>query len=175
MSPDSPLGQLAQRVARIEQRMEDVIARFTERVGDMAGEIRRLHEDADRDIRAFAPAVQDIDRHGVRIEYVIEQVNSLHRGLESLDKRMDLEREQRILGQEERKRELREAQEAAQAEIERVQREAAAALRDAITDREKQTRELKNRITLALLTLAGLFVTSGVTLVASLLGGSGHG
>jgi multidrug resistance efflux pump len=88
---------------------------------------------------------------------------------------MDLEREQRILGQEERKRELREAQEAAQGEIERVQREAASALRDAITDREKQTRELKNRITLALLTLAGLFVTSGVTLVASLLGGSGHG
>jgi DNA repair exonuclease SbcCD ATPase subunit len=174
MSPDSALGQLAQRVARIEQRMEDVIARFTERVTDMAGEIRRLHEDADRDIRAFAPAVQDIDRHGVRIEYVIEQINSLDRGLDSLDKRMDLEREQRILDREERKRELREAQEAAQAAIEQVQREAAEALRDAITEREKQTRELKNRITLALLTLAGLFVTSGATLIAALLGG-GHG
>src|SRR4051812_31876144 len=171
MSPDSALGQLAQRVARMEQRMEDVIVRFTERIGEMTGEIRRAREDADRDVRTFAPAVQDIDRHGVRLEYLADQVGAIRSTLDGLDKRLDGEREQRILALEDGKRALHDVQEAAHNAIVAVQKEAAEALRASNEAQEKKNSEHRNRITLAMFTLAGLFVSSGATLLTTLLGG----
>lgn len=174
MSPDSPLGKLAQRVSALEQRVEDLVGRFSDRIGDLAAELRRYHDEADNDVRSFAPAVQEIHEVKAGFKFVGEQILGLRADVAALDHRIDDEREQRLAGQEERRREMREIQEASTAAIERVQREAAEALRDAISEREKQNRELKNRITLALLSLVGLFVTSGATLLAALLGGGGH-
>jgi predicted phage tail protein len=175
MSPDSPLGKVAQRVSALEQRVEDLVRGFTERLSDLAGEVRSMRKDTAEDIRAFGPLVQEHHEIKAEMRFVHESMDALLAAHAALDKRMDDEREQRIAGQEDRRRELREAHEAAMAAAEAVKREAAEALRDAITEREKQTRELKNRVTLGVLVLFGGFLTSGATLLAAILGGTGHG
>lgn len=173
MSPDSPLGKLAQRVSALEQRVEDLVGRFTDRISDLTAEVRTMRKDTADDFRAFAPMVKEHNEIASELKFAREQLLGLRTDVASLDRRIDEEREQRLAGQEDRKREMRDLHEASTAAIERVQREASEALREAISERDKQNRELKNRVALALLTLAGIFVTSGASLLAVLFGG-GH-
>src|SRR4051812_47777870 len=113
MSPDSPLGKLAQRVSALEQRVEDLVRGFTERLGDIAGEVRTMRKDTAEDIRAFGPLVQEHHEIKTEMGFVREAVLGLRADIAALDKRMDDERELRIAGQEDRRRELREAHEEA--------------------------------------------------------------
>lgn len=92
MSPDSALGQLAQRVSRVEQRVEDLMTRVVERFteaersrGDLRSEIRELRDELRR------------------------AVKELRGELVSLDQRLDSESEERRKGQQERKNELADA------------------------------------------------------------------
>lgn len=82
MSPDSPLGKLAQRVSALEQRVEDLVVRVTERMADIASETRRYHDEADSDVRSFAPAVREMHELKGEMKFIREQMAGLREDLQ---------------------------------------------------------------------------------------------
>ena len=113
MSPDSPLGKLAQRVSALEQRVEDLVARFNERLMDLAGEVRNMRKETAEDFRAFGPIVQE--HHEIRVDLrhlkedvgrlrsdVNQAVTEFRHGLDVLEERMEKDDKERRIRQEER-------------------------------------------------------------------------
>lgn len=143
MSPDSALGQLAQRVARVEQRVDDLMTRVVEKFAEVS-----------EDFRVFGPMLQD---HNTFRADLIHAVQDFQRARDELkdeihELRVGLDREKiaRREGQEERRQELV----------------------DAIEDRRRETAQTRTMMKVAAIGLIGTFVTSGgVVLVAIITGG----
>ena len=113
MSPDSPLGKLAQRVSALEQRVEDLVARFNERLMDLAGEVRNMRKETAEDFRAFSPLVQEHHEIRADLRHLTEDVSRMRSdvttaikefrdGLDHLEARMEKDDKERRLRQEER-------------------------------------------------------------------------
>lgn len=138
MTPDSALGALAQRVARVEQRVDDLMERIVERFAGVA-----------EDIRIFAPMVREHDEMRAEMRFVRESVTSLLAQQKLLETRIQEERQLRIEGQRERKEELEAAIAERTAEMARLE-----------ADRVKQHKEMRTRVLVATLALLGVFATS---------------
>lgn len=160
MSPDSPLGKLAQRVASLEQRMEDVIARFTERVAEMAAELRRLGDRHDSDIRSFAPLVEEHHELRADLRHIAEKVTDLRsditaaitefrRGLDEIEERLMVEAKDRL--------QVREQREEREKERELLH--------------QKDVRAQRMMLRVAAVGLFGTFLTSTAAVLAAVLGG----
>src|SRR4051812_37038785 len=113
MSPDSPLGRLAQRVSALEQRVEDLVARFNERLVDLASEVRNMRKDTADDFRAFGPLVKEHHEIRADLRHLNDDVGRLRgdvaqgfmdfrEGLEHLEDRFERDEKERRLRQEER-------------------------------------------------------------------------
>lgn len=158
MSPDSALGALAQRLARIEQRVDDLMERIVEKFAVVA-----------EDIRIFGPLVREHDEMRAEMRFVRESVVGILARQTALEKRMDDEREERIKGQAERKNELEAAREERNLEIARIE-----------ADRRKQADEFRARADAQraesrklFYGVVGIFITAAFGLVAQLLGSGG--
>jgi chromosome segregation ATPase len=112
MSPDSALGQLAQRVARLEQRVDDLAQRAVERLADLAEAVRSARADARQDYEAFGPMLVEHAEIRGDVRHLGEVVSRLERRFAEFERRWD-ERERREVEQghheaEERGRKVRE-------------------------------------------------------------------
>jgi chromosome segregation ATPase len=147
--PDSPLGALQERVARLEQRADDLMQRVLERFGDFA-----------EDIRVFAPLVREHDEMRAEMRFVRESVTTLLAHLGALEKRIEQEREDRIKGQAERKAELEEATAARSAEIAKMERDREAREEAQKAEVERQRRDFRVKYIQIMAGIVSIFLTS---------------
>lgn len=138
MSPDSALGALAQRVARVEQRVDDLMERVVEKFAGVA-----------EDIRIFGPLVREHDEMRAELRFVRESVTTLLAEQRVLKEALQQEKAERLTGQAERKAELEEAVAERRTELERLE-----------VERNKQHAEMRAKILQATLALVGVFMTS---------------
>lgn len=141
MTPDSALGGLAQRLARLEQRVDDLMERIVERFAAVA-----------EDVRIFAPMVREHDEMRAEMRFVRESVTSILEQQRRLEERLREERQQRIDGQAERKKELEAA----------------------IADRDKQHAELRAGNRKAVLAFMGVFITALAGVIIQLISQGTH-
>ena len=169
MSPDSPLGILQERVAKLEQRADDLIGRVMERFGDLAGDIKEGRIEVQKDFEVFGPMIRDHSDFRADMRHLTTKVEDALRKIEALDKRLDEEHDQRIAGQRERREELVIAREERDMELARMK-----------ADAEKQYAELQARAAQQRLEnrrmvfgLLGIFLTSVAAVLAQILGAGG--
>lgn len=154
------MGALAQRLARVEQRVDDLMERIVEKFAGVA-----------EDIRIFAPMVREHDEMRAEMRFVRESVTQLLTAQGALERRFEEEKQERIKGQAERKAELEEAILARNAEMAKLEEDRKKELVRIEEDREKQNRELRNRLLVATLALMGVFMTAAGGVAVQLLGG----
>jgi Asp-tRNA(Asn)/Glu-tRNA(Gln) amidotransferase B subunit len=141
VTPDSALGGLAQRLARLEQRVDDLMERIVERFAGVA-----------EDVRIFAPMVREHDEMRAEMRFVRESVTSILEQQRRLEERIREERQQRIDGQQERKKELEVA----------------------IAERDKQHAELRAGNRKAVLAFMGVFITALAGVIIQLISQGTH-
>lgn len=114
MTPDSALGSLAQRLARLEQRVDDLMNRVVEKFSEVA-----------EDFRVFGPMLQDHAMFRANMDHLSqdfrelratlsEAISEFRNGMDELEVRLEREAKDR--------QKVREARE----ERERTEREQAA-------------------------------------------------
>lgn len=151
--PTSPLGALQERVARMEQRVDDLLRRVVDQFDGVA-----------TDFRAFGPMLQDHATFRADLGHLLENyrrdsttfqedLREIRRELVELEHKLDQEAIARVKGQEERKQELQHA----------------------IDERLKDTRQTRMMLRVAAIGLLGTFLTSAGGVLAAVLTGSGHG
>jgi hypothetical protein len=156
MSPDSALGAIAQRVARLEQRVEDLMERVIERFAGVAD-----------DVRVFAPLIREHDEMRAEMRFVRESVTQLLASQGALEKRFEEERAERIKGQEKRRVEIEAAREERNLEIARLEAAARKQNEEMQIHADKQRLESRR----LLFGLVGIFLSSAAVVIAPLLGG----
>lgn len=150
--PDSLVGALQERVAKLEQRADDLASRAIERFGDLALAISGARTEMAEDMKVFGPMLQDHAAMRADMRHLAEDVAKVVNGLETLEVRFDRERDERIKGQAERKQELDAAIEARNLEMNKL----AAGNRRAV------------------IAFMGVFVTALAGVVIQLLNHGGH-
>ena len=106
-SLEARIGRLEQSVAKLEQRVDDLLDR-------LAGQFK----DLDDDVRAFAPIVREVDSVKAELRYIIkaqqeaqktlaEAQQDTQRAIGDLRMRMEQEAKARAQGQEKRRKEDR--------------------------------------------------------------------
>lgn len=119
MSPDSALGQLAQRIARVEQRVDDLAERALERVAEISESLKGARSETNENFRVFGPIIQDHAALRRDIEHLSDAFLEVKASLRQL--RTDLEALEDSLERAERERQqIREAREERERELERV-------------------------------------------------------
>jgi chromosome segregation ATPase len=169
VSPDSALSVLQERVARLEQRADDILERVLERFGTLQAAIKEGRSESQTDLAAFGPMLRDHSDMRADMRHMRDKVDNALAKIEALDKRLDEEREQRLSGQRERREELVIAREERDVEIARMK-----------ADAEKQYNELQARAAQQRLEnrrlvfgLAGIFLTAAAGVAAQILGAGG--
>lgn len=91
MSPDSPetrIARLEQKVAKLEQRVEDLLVSIATQFSDL-----------DRDIRAFAPLVREVDELKHQLTLALDEARGARSDLaalkRSLEDRAETQRKER--------------------------------------------------------------------------------
>jgi chromosome segregation ATPase len=59
LSPDSALGQLAQRLARLEQQVEDLTSRAIDRFGELAEAVKAVRQESAENYKVFGPMLEE--------------------------------------------------------------------------------------------------------------------
>lgn len=144
--------------------------RFRETELTVAGLVQRVN-DHENDYRVFAPMVVDQALMRKSLEDLAKSLDGAHDAIRKLDEKLDHEREERIKGQADRKRELEEAQATRDVEIKRIE---ADRMRrdDEISARADEQRASNRRL---LYGLVGIFITSASAVLVQVLTGVGAG
>jgi chromosome segregation ATPase len=138
VSPDSALGQIGQRLAKLEQRVDDLAARAVERIGDLAQEVRRARAESTKDYERFGPMLVDHSDMRADMRHLTADVAKIATALDTLEDRFDQERVERIEGQRARKEEFDAA----------------------VAEREMQHRDLRVKYMQMMVGIGGIFLTS---------------
>lgn len=169
MSPDSPLGVLQERVARLEQRADDLLGRVLERFGDLTSDIKEARAESAKDFTRFGPMIQDHSDFRADMRHLNAKLDAAVAKIEALDKRLDDEHDQRISGQRERREELVIAREERDVEMAKMKAEGERQYNE-LQERARQQRLENRRLVFG---LAGIFLTSAGAVVAQILGAGG--
>lgn len=166
MSPDSALGQLAQRIAKVEQRVDDLASRALERVTEIADNLKHSREETNENFRQFRPMIQDHVAFRVDLKHltddternfakVMAEIRALEEQQGALEDRLDREERERIA--------IREAREEKEKERER-ERKRERAERAATEKRDKWARRIQT------VAVALTFVSTSIAVAVFLLG-----
>ena len=165
MSPDSPVGQLAQRIARVEQRVDDLAERALERVAEISESLKGARAESNENFRVFGPIIQDHAALRRDLEHLNEAFTEIKGTLREL--RADLETLEDNLERAERERQqIREAREEREREWER-ERKREAEEREASERRDKWARRIQTAA------VALTFVSTSIALAVFILGPAG--
>jgi DNA repair exonuclease SbcCD ATPase subunit len=75
--PDSALGQLAQRVARIEQRVDDLASRAIERFGELSETVKAARLEATEDYKMFGPMLEERAEMRAEIRHLDAEIRKI--------------------------------------------------------------------------------------------------
>lgn len=141
--------------------MDDVADRLREIELTMAGVVQRV-ADHENDYRVFAPLVTEQALMRRALEELEKDLTGAHGAIREIASKLEREREERIAGQQQRKRELEEAVAARTAEIAKIEEHRE------LESQKNRTERL--RITLALL---AVFITSAGGVVVAIVTSKG--
>ena len=160
--PDSALGLLAQRVAKVEQRLDDLATRALERVSEVAESLKHARDESNENFRQFGPVIHDQSAVRSDITHLMERFTEIR--VEIRELRADLETLEDNLERAERERaQIREAREEREKEWERV-RAKEREDRLASERRDKWARRIQT------VAVALTFVTTSIAVAVFILG-----
>lgn len=145
MTPDSALGALQERVAKLEQRTDDLASRAIEKFTEVAD-----------DFKVFGPMLQDQAAMRADFRHITETVDRVAGSQEKLEQRIEEERRERIAGQQARKEEL----EAAIAERNLEMRMMEDREKEREDKRQQQHRDVRKFYLQLMAGIASIFLTS---------------
>ena len=162
MSPDSAIGQLAQRIAKVEQRVDDLATRALERVTEISDSLKGARAETNENFRVFGPIIQDHAALRRDIEHLNEAFTDVKAALREL--RHDLETLEDNLERAERERQqIREAREARERELE-IARKKEVEEREATERRDKWARRIQT------VAVALTFVSTSIAVAVFIFG-----
>lgn len=126
-------------------------------------------EEHEADMVRFASVVTELHEVRWNASKVVEGLDAAHSAIRELSGRLDREREERIRGQAERKRELEDATAARNAEVAGMEERREQQIRE-INERAERAKQENRRMMFGLI---GIFLTSAAAVLAPLLSG-GH-
>jgi chromosome segregation ATPase len=162
MSPESALGALAQRVAKVEQRVDDLATRALERVGEIAASLKDARAETNENFRVFGPVIQDHAALRRDIEHLTNALTDVKGSLREL--RVDLEAlEDNLERAESERQKIREAREEREREWDRVRKKEREE-RQATERRDKWARRIQT------VAVALTFVSTSIAVAVFLVG-----